>query len=276
MLSVDVDQRPGQSLEHMKRRQIPIQVDTVAAGTGEDAADNELGVVLAEQSGLPETVRHVAGRAYSPRFLFTWPNHRIAVMGSKQLGGVLEIIQRQTAATRGETVDEQRLAVGKAMLEAQGKEQLDAMAACNLGLDKWKSVTFGVDPAGGDEKMAAVIVADGLGKKENLDCAAGKIKEKNGGKDPWTAENEGKTLKMEDGNVAYVVDDNTVVIAGKAWAADVEKLTKDATRIWKDDHDRLHAVGFDDKAILQITLIAAWFNYINRVADALGVGRGET
>jgi alkylhydroperoxidase family enzyme len=32
-------------------------------------------------------------------------------------------------------------------------------------------------------------------------------------------------------------------------------------------------VGFDDTGILQITLIAAWFNYINKVADALGVGR---
>jgi len=53
----------------------------------------------------------------------------------------------------------------------------------------------------------------------------------------------------------------------------VVKLTKDATKIWKDDHDRLRAAGFDDKAILQITLIASWFNYINRVADALGVGR---
>jgi len=53
----------------------------------------------------------------------------------------------------------------------------------------------------------------------------------------------------------------------------VVKITKDATRVWKDDHERLHAAGFDDKAILQITLIAAWFNYINRVADALGVGR---
>jgi uncharacterized peroxidase-related enzyme len=53
----------------------------------------------------------------------------------------------------------------------------------------------------------------------------------------------------------------------------VEKVTKDATRVWKDDHERLRAVGFDDKGILQITLIAAWFNYINRVADALGVGR---
>jgi len=53
----------------------------------------------------------------------------------------------------------------------------------------------------------------------------------------------------------------------------VVKITKDATKIWKDDHERLRAAGFDDKAILQITLIASWFNYINRVADALGVGR---
>jgi uncharacterized peroxidase-related enzyme len=53
----------------------------------------------------------------------------------------------------------------------------------------------------------------------------------------------------------------------------VETLTKDATRIGKADHEKLRATGFDDKGILQITLIAAWFNYINRVADALGVGR---
>lgn len=53
----------------------------------------------------------------------------------------------------------------------------------------------------------------------------------------------------------------------------VVQLTKDATRISPEYHERLRAVGFDDKAILQITLIASWFNYINRVADALGVGR---
>jgi len=53
----------------------------------------------------------------------------------------------------------------------------------------------------------------------------------------------------------------------------VVRLTKDATEISRDDHTRLRDVGFDDKAILQITLIASWFNYINRVADALGVGR---
>ena len=54
----------------------------------------------------------------------------------------------------------------------------------------------------------------------------------------------------------------------------VVQVTRDATRISPVDHDRLRSVGFDDKGILQITLIASWFNYINRVADALGVGRG--
>ncbi len=55
----------------------------------------------------------------------------------------------------------------------------------------------------------------------------------------------------------------------------VVQLTRDATRITPEHHDRLRAAGFDDRAILQITLIASWFNYINKVADALGVGRTE-
>ena len=53
----------------------------------------------------------------------------------------------------------------------------------------------------------------------------------------------------------------------------VVQITKDATRISPSDHDKLRAAGFDDRGILQITLITSWFNYINRVADALGVGR---
>jgi uncharacterized peroxidase-related enzyme len=53
----------------------------------------------------------------------------------------------------------------------------------------------------------------------------------------------------------------------------VVKLTGDATKVSPEDHAKLRAAGFDDRGILQITLIAAWFNYINRVADALGVGR---
>ena len=54
----------------------------------------------------------------------------------------------------------------------------------------------------------------------------------------------------------------------------VTQLTRDATKVTPEHHERLRAVGFDDVGILQITLIASWFNYINRVADALGVGRG--
>ena len=53
----------------------------------------------------------------------------------------------------------------------------------------------------------------------------------------------------------------------------VVQLTRDATRIGPADHERLRSAGFDDTGILQITLMASWFNYINRVADALGVGR---
>ena len=57
----------------------------------------------------------------------------------------------------------------------------------------------------------------------------------------------------------------------------VVQVTSDATKISRRDLDSLRSAGFADKAILQITLIASWFNYINRVADALGVGRdGES
>jgi alkylhydroperoxidase family enzyme len=55
----------------------------------------------------------------------------------------------------------------------------------------------------------------------------------------------------------------------------VVQVTEDATRCTRDDIETLHQHGFDDRAILQITLIASWFNYINRVADALGVGRDD-
>jgi alkylhydroperoxidase family enzyme len=51
------------------------------------------------------------------------------------------------------------------------------------------------------------------------------------------------------------------------------KLTTSAYKMTPEDVGHLRTVGFDDTGILQITLIAAWFNYINRVADALGVGK---
>jgi uncharacterized peroxidase-related enzyme len=51
------------------------------------------------------------------------------------------------------------------------------------------------------------------------------------------------------------------------------KLTRHAWTVTPGDLDRMRAVGFDDRGILQINLIASWFNYINRVADGLGVGK---
>ncbi len=71
----------------------------------------------------------MCGRSYEPRFLFTWPNHRIAVMGGEQLGGVMEIIQRQSAAKKGIQPDEQRISVGRIMIEAQMKKESDAFFA---------------------------------------------------------------------------------------------------------------------------------------------------
>ncbi len=59
----------------------------------------------------------MCGRSYDPRFLFTWPNHRIAVMGGKQLGGVLEIIRREAAKKRGQEVDEAQIQMAKQMIE---------------------------------------------------------------------------------------------------------------------------------------------------------------
>ena len=75
--------------------------------------------------------------------------------------------------------------------------------------------------------------------------------------------------------VALEADYTTAPIteAERAMLDYVVQITKDATKIHLGYHEQLRAVGFDDQAILQITLIASWFNYINRVADALGVGR---
>ncbi|MFO0724407.1 MAG: carboxyl transferase domain-containing protein [Myxococcota bacterium] len=71
----------------------------------------------------------MSGRAYDPRFLFTWPSHRIAVMGGKQLAGVLEIIKREAAEKKGETLDEENLSMLKQMIEMQIEMESTAMFA---------------------------------------------------------------------------------------------------------------------------------------------------
>jgi acetyl-CoA carboxylase carboxyltransferase component len=65
----------------------------------------------------------MCGRAYGPRFLFTWPSAKSAVMGPAQLAGVLSIVARQAAAARGQDYDEEADAQMRGYVEAQIEEQ---------------------------------------------------------------------------------------------------------------------------------------------------------
>lgn len=112
----------------------------------------------------------------------------------------------------------------KDMIEkGDAKEMMDAAAACNVPMDKWKSVTVGMDMT--KNAFAAVVNADGIGKEENLTCMHGKIKEKKGS-EPWKLEEKDgkKVLTMEDGGVGYIVNEGSLVVASKDWAASVKDL----------------------------------------------------
>ncbi|MGZ4785751.1 MAG: acyl-CoA carboxylase subunit beta [Acidimicrobiales bacterium] len=71
----------------------------------------------------------MSGRAYDPRFVFTWPNHRIAVMGPKQLAGVMSIVQRAAAGRAGRDYDEQADAAMREAIEAQIDAESTALFA---------------------------------------------------------------------------------------------------------------------------------------------------
>ena len=71
----------------------------------------------------------MGGKSYDPRFIFSWPNHRIAVMGPKQLAGVMDIVARNAAAGRGIEVDEEALAAQSAALEGQIETESTALFA---------------------------------------------------------------------------------------------------------------------------------------------------
>ncbi|MEU5993955.1 carboxyl transferase domain-containing protein [Spirillospora sp. NPDC047418] len=61
----------------------------------------------------------MCGRAYDPRFLFSWPSAKSAVMGPQQLAGVLSIVARQAAEARGQAYDEDQDRAMREMVEAQ-------------------------------------------------------------------------------------------------------------------------------------------------------------
>lgn len=63
------------------------------------------------------------GRAFDPRFLFTWPSAKSAVMGPAQLAGVLSIVARAAAEAKGQAYDEEGDAGMRAMVEQMVEEQ---------------------------------------------------------------------------------------------------------------------------------------------------------
>ena len=69
------------------------------------------------------------GRAYQPRFLFSYPNSKIAVMGPEQLSGVMEMIQRQAVERMGGTYDEEQAKMFRAHLMGEVEKQSNAYYA---------------------------------------------------------------------------------------------------------------------------------------------------
>jgi acyl-CoA carboxylase subunit beta len=69
----------------------------------------------------------MCGRAYDPRFLFTWPNAKSAVMGPAQLAGVLSIVARQSAESRGRPYDEEQDAQMRELVENQIEAESKAL-----------------------------------------------------------------------------------------------------------------------------------------------------
>lgn len=51
----------------------------------------------------------MCGRAYKPRFIFTWPTGRCSVMGPDQLSGVMERVQEASAKSKGQSISREKL-----------------------------------------------------------------------------------------------------------------------------------------------------------------------
>ena len=71
----------------------------------------------------------MCGRAYDPRFLFTWPNHTIAVMGATQLAGVMRLVMEARASKSGQAVDPEVADQMTAAFEAEIQKQSTALYA---------------------------------------------------------------------------------------------------------------------------------------------------
>ena len=77
----------------------------------------------------------MSGRAYNNRFTFLWPAAKIAVMGSKQIAGVMSIVRRGQAARKGEKFDEKQDAEIVKMVEQMSDQMSEALVASSMVTD---------------------------------------------------------------------------------------------------------------------------------------------
>jgi acetyl-CoA carboxylase carboxyltransferase component len=77
----------------------------------------------------------MSGRAYDPRFMFSWVGAKSAVMGPAQLAGVTSIVARQAAQAKGQAYDEQGDLAMRALVEQQIEEQSLAYFISGMGYD---------------------------------------------------------------------------------------------------------------------------------------------
>ena len=77
----------------------------------------------------------MCGRGFQPRFVFSWPSARTAVMGPQQAAGTMEIVMREGAARKGEPVDEAKLAALTSKIVETFERQMHAFYTSGLLLD---------------------------------------------------------------------------------------------------------------------------------------------
>lgn len=68
----------------------------------------------------------MCGRAYAPRFLFSWPTSRCSVMGPDQLGGVMETITRNSAERAKKVINEQEVKASVAKFSDRVREDSES------------------------------------------------------------------------------------------------------------------------------------------------------
>lgn len=77
----------------------------------------------------------MCGRAYRPRFLFTWPTGKCSVMGPDQLSGVMETVQRASAKSKGVELEEVEIQRQVAEFREGVQRDSESYSTSAVGLD---------------------------------------------------------------------------------------------------------------------------------------------